>query len=228
MFLTIGDEVQIKTITNKKLIEILLNPQLLNSYSYANNNPITLSDPQGTCPICLAAVLLANAPAITSFVQSLTTPLGQAGLHQTTQDIQNGNYGMAVVGALTVGEISKGNIVKGLWSKGPELSAVKNAIKHFENHGDDFGVQNAKQYVEKAREFFNNPPEGTLVGISNTRGGTSKIFYHEASNIRGVISNNGFPQTFFKPSIGSHSYSTNLEYFKKSVRSFIKIERKEK
>ena len=31
----------------------LVDPQQQNSYSYANNNPITLSDPTGHCPVCI-------------------------------------------------------------------------------------------------------------------------------------------------------------------------------
>jgi hypothetical protein len=44
-------------VTGRSQEYFLSDPQLLNSYSYARNNPITLSDPQGTCPICAAALV---------------------------------------------------------------------------------------------------------------------------------------------------------------------------
>ncbi|MCX6735652.1 MAG: hypothetical protein NTZ13_01055 [Candidatus Parcubacteria bacterium] len=46
-FLSIGDEQMTKQNTGKSLKEYLMDPQALNSYSYAGNNPIIMSDPTG-------------------------------------------------------------------------------------------------------------------------------------------------------------------------------------
>jgi RHS repeat-associated protein len=48
---------------------ILTNPQMQNSYSYAGNNPVTLKDPEGRCPVCAGAFALfmpsiAYSPAV--------------------------------------------------------------------------------------------------------------------------------------------------------------------
>ncbi|MCX6718448.1 MAG: NlpC/P60 family protein [Candidatus Staskawiczbacteria bacterium] len=45
--LAIGDENQIKQLTGQDQQTLLANPQALNSYSYANDNPINRSDPSG-------------------------------------------------------------------------------------------------------------------------------------------------------------------------------------
>jgi RHS repeat-associated protein len=46
-FLALGDNQQLKAITQQKLVAYLSDPQNLNSYSYARNNPILYNDPTG-------------------------------------------------------------------------------------------------------------------------------------------------------------------------------------
>lgn len=46
-FLALGDEQLTRQNTGKSMQEYLMDPQSLNSYSYANNNPITKTDPNG-------------------------------------------------------------------------------------------------------------------------------------------------------------------------------------
>ena len=100
---------------------VLLNPQAQNSYSYAGNNPIISSDPSGRIfGIDDAAIVIGigtlamYAPQITSFLQSLTTPLGQFGLSQAGEDAQKGNYKMAAFGVLTAGEVPAIKVAQGL------------------------------------------------------------------------------------------------------------------
>lgn len=58
--LAIGDDRQIKQITGGDLQMYLMDPQKLNSYSYAGNNPIIKSDPSGKCfeDFCIAEILV--------------------------------------------------------------------------------------------------------------------------------------------------------------------------
>ncbi len=51
----------------------LTNPQSLNSYSYANNNPVTLSDPNGKCPMCILGIgiLAMYVPQITAVANQI-------------------------------------------------------------------------------------------------------------------------------------------------------------
>jgi RHS repeat-associated protein len=47
VFLALGDPGRMKQMTQLDLRDVLADPQAMNSYSYARNNPITLKDPEG-------------------------------------------------------------------------------------------------------------------------------------------------------------------------------------
>lgn len=62
----------------------LSDPQSMNSYSYAENNPIVKSDPSGKCPWCLIPIAVAVGAAggvVQQGLTDLTTNLGNNGLN---------------------------------------------------------------------------------------------------------------------------------------------------
>src|SRR5262249_41945612 len=56
-FLAIGDPAKVKGVTGFDQKTLLSDPQLLNSYSYARNNPITTKDPKGNFLIALVPAI---------------------------------------------------------------------------------------------------------------------------------------------------------------------------
>jgi RHS repeat-associated protein len=56
IFLSLGDPNQVRQLSQKDQRAYLSDPQLLNSYSYGRDNPVTLKDPNGRCPVCLIAL----------------------------------------------------------------------------------------------------------------------------------------------------------------------------
>ncbi|NDV97306.1 hypothetical protein D0T84_20735 [Dysgonomonas sp. 521] len=91
------------------------------------------------------------------------------------REVTTGDAAWAAAGVLPVGKVAKGvgTAAKGvnaaakgtaIWSKTKNASAVENALGHWQKHGKEFSeFQNAKQYVEGAKDFLHNSPSGTLM-----------------------------------------------------------------
>jgi len=121
--------------------------------------------------------------------------------------------GSQAAGTLLGGALVKAkNVAKTpLWTSTKSETAVENALGHWQRHGAEFPeFQNAKQYAEGAKTFFNNPPVGTL---TKTRQNGDKLFYNPVNNTFGVQSANGAPRTMFRPDPAKHGYPSNLDYF---------------
>ncbi|KFF61320.1 hypothetical protein IW01_20395 [Pectobacterium brasiliense] len=84
-----------------------------------------------------------------------------------------------------------------IWTRRKKITEVRNAYKHWEKHGHEFPeLKNAKQYVDAAHDFMNNPPDGTL---TKTRDNGDELFYHPETNIFASKSKDNAPRTMFKP-----------------------------
>ena len=98
-----------------------------------------------------------------------------------------------------------------LWNATNKLSAAENALAHYNKHGARFPeYNNAKQYVEGAKDFFRNPPPGTRV---KTRQNGDRVLYNPRNNTFGVQAPNGAPKTMFKPDPAIHGYPSNVDYY---------------
>ncbi len=97
-----------------------------------------------------------------------------------------------------------------MWSATKTKSAAQNALRHYQDHGRDFGAKNAVDYVRQARQFLLSPPPGTL---TRTRANKDIVRYNPLTNTFGVLAPSGVPRTFFKPDPAVHGFPTNLDYF---------------
>jgi len=88
-FLATGDRGQVKAITGNDLQAILSDPQSLNSYSYARNNPLTVVDPNGAWGISFGLAFQLTKQAI----GETATLLGNyaAGQYQAFQAMRQAN-----------------------------------------------------------------------------------------------------------------------------------------
>jgi RHS repeat-associated protein len=127
--------------------KLLGDPQSLNSYAYARNNPLKYIDPTGEFAFLVpfipaitaagAAVVstaLYYAPQIMSFGQSLTTTFGQVGVTTAIDEAGKGNNVTALFCLATSGEAPVGNFkaVSSVWFKNPfeRGVAIEKALGH--------------------------------------------------------------------------------------------------
>ncbi len=89
---------------------------------------------------------------------------------------------------------------KGIWTVGRAGSSVENAFGHWLKHAANFPeFQNAKQYVEGARDFLTSPPSGTLTKV---RSNGDVLRYNPGTNTFGSMNSSGVPKTMFRPQDG--------------------------
>jgi len=88
---------------------------------------------------------------------------------------------------------------KPMWSASRRYSAEENARRAFARNGAAFGAGDVDEFVEKAHDFVQRPPKGTL---TLTRANGDKLLYDPKGNIFAVMSRAGAPRTMFKPDEG--------------------------
>ncbi len=99
-----------------------------------------------------------------------------------------------------------------IWSSTKGKTPVANAFGHWKKHGAEFPeFRNAKEYVDGAQRFVNQPSQGVL---SKVRANGDTVLYAPASNTFGIRAGSvGAPKTMFRPDPAQHGYPTNLDYF---------------
>ncbi len=252
-------------ISPDTIVQNYSDPQTLNRYSYARNNPLIYTDPTGhwyygddegdnndeptltittVKPTQQAQASQASQEPSISGSFSLITPInnvadqieplfiawmpGYSYSREMWTSVLNKEYSMAglafigmtadVGGLFLGGESLAAKIVNGeareaiaavnipLWTSTETKTSVENAFAHWIDHSAEFPeYQNAKQYVEGAKNFFIDPPSGTL-----TKGRTNgdNLFYNPSNNTFGVQAVDGAPRTMFRPTDG-------INYWKK-------------
>jgi hypothetical protein len=109
--------------------------------------------------------------------------------------------------SITIGGSSK---VVPLWTSTKSQTPAENALRHFRDHGKDFGALNATEYARMAANFLHSPPQGVLTRV---RSNGDIVRFDPVSDAFGVMDKNGAPRTFFRPDPAVHGYRTNMDYF---------------
>jgi pyocin large subunit-like protein len=86
-----------------------------------------------------------------------------------------------------------------MWSASRRYSAQENAERAFARNGAAFGAANVDAFVQKAHDFVQHPPKGTL---TLTRNNGDVLLYDPKGNVFAVKSRAGAPRTMFKPDEG--------------------------
>ena len=216
----------------------LLNPQSLNSYSYANGNPIVNKDPDGRSaagvPLTpLEFVLFALLSPIQGSYDTVYESEQYATQDSPTNSIVNAAMNMAgpgggsrIAGRLikaTDRVVDAAKFLKGAdkindtarnsikFATGKVGDSLKNAQQHWVKHQSDFPqFKNEFDYANYADKFVNSPSKNAMV--KNLQGGRTAI-YEPSTNTLG-FKQNGTPTSLYKPDPSVHGRKTNLDYFK--------------
>nr|WP_208413305.1 RHS repeat-associated core domain-containing protein [Xanthomonas cannabis] len=173
-----------------------------NFYAYALGNPVSFNDPSGHIAWVAVPVIWAGIEFAVSVYDAYDTgktlldPCATTGQKITAASLfvvgvglPGGGYGAASRAA-----------APRIWTSTAQRSHVRNAFEHWNAHRTEFPeFQNARQYVEGTRDFFANPPPGTL---TKTRPNGDVLQYNPATNTFGVQTADGVPRTMFRPKQG--------------------------
>jgi RHS repeat-associated protein len=232
VFLAIGSQ-QLCQLIGGKLSGILSDPQLLNAYSYARDNPVSDKDPSGKLTASQTAAISATLAQISATLQNISRTLsssssggsggfssGSSDIHASTRPV-NTNSGSGGPGFST-GVYGSTPSITGTNGSGSSFGAFgvggftfPNLLRHFDSHGSDFGAQSPGEYSDMSQQFLKdsvNDNTGQLFKY-NADQNTLRI-YDPVSNTFGSYNTDaGASRTFFKPDPEIHGYSTNMEYF---------------
>lgn len=100
--------------------------------------------------------------------------------------------------AVTDGEFAETEVH--IWTSTGSKTSVENAFLHWKKHAEEFPeYRNSLQYVQGARRFVKNPPNGTLTKM---RANGDTLLYDPRTNTFAVKAANGSPRTMFRPAGG--------------------------
>jgi RHS repeat-associated protein len=132
-FLSVGDPYQVKQVTGLDQKAFLADPQLINSYSYGRDNPITRKDSNGNA---------VTFDPISTFFTTVFMPsavgdpvFNSNGTISATAQQKGINTAAFIGGFITptgaVGAASRANVVfDGVWSVGNKATRAENALYH--------------------------------------------------------------------------------------------------
>ncbi len=235
-----------KFIQPDTVIQDPYNPQNLNRYSYALNNPYKYNDPSGNYFetvldigfVVWDVVDIAKNPLdadnwislgldLVSTATPVVAGLGRVykagkGLKNADKIIDVGrsvNKGSdAVKTADKVKDISR-RVDKGVTNIQQTLPNFANPEKltqHFNDHAADFGSKSELEYLQEAQKFLTEKPRKGVLEGFKKSG--DLVRFNPQTDQFSVLSRDNIIKTYFKPDPSIHGMKSNLDYFKKNIK----------
>ncbi|MFA5127231.1 MAG: LamG-like jellyroll fold domain-containing protein [Patescibacteria group bacterium] len=178
---------------NKQILELFIDPQQLNSYSYARNNPIIYTDPSGQyVETALDLISLAlsyydyqhkkstwNMVFLGLDIVGVAAPLPSLGLAKNgyrTYKIADYFHGIAknVDDVINLGELFVKNanfkFTQRAWSAGEAGNDVASLVGHYYKHGAEVGAKNVDEYYSMANSLINSADNTTVFKLDGVYG----------------------------------------------------------
>jgi RHS repeat-associated protein len=205
---------------SRKLEHHLMNPQALNSYSYALNNPIRYKDSEGeVVPIIIAGALVLTEIGLSlydvySTAKTISNPNASFGEKFTSGGLTVIGFALPGAGygaADDVAKLTKNGMQATQIAKQTGWANARTLADHYTRHGSDFGSKSAQQYAQSAQDFFQQAQRN---GLPTKVDGDTVRIYDSKTNTFGSYTSSGQTKTFYKPDPAQHGYKTNADYWK--------------
>ena len=209
------DPIAQNVASSKRLQEVLVEPQRLNEYSYALNNPVKYVDPDGqyvetAADLIAVAFSLRDAAMKGTIGSGVWLGLDAIALVVPIPAIGNLRHGAKIAKALNyfeevatkagkvVHQIAE-TFVKNIFFKQNQLKfsvgtagdSLANLVGHFEKHQTQFGVKNVREYYDRANDFVSKNTFDNKDKFFSWAEGTDTVFYNrETKELLAKTSNN--------------------------------------
>ena len=212
------------------LNKILSNPQRLNPYSYANNNPIKYIDPTGETPITPYDM----TTDVMFFNQSLSDYRENKSFGNTLA-LAADTLGVmlpvlpAGTGGLFKGFIKGVNYLTDIWKQNKILRVFKNAeniknsknlanfvninqlLENYSKHKSSLGGLSLKEYSNKAQDLYQRFTQGKSNILSGFKG-EDRVLFDKNSGEFSIITPTNIIKTYYQPTA-----KDKMQYFLRNI-----------
>jgi len=219
------DHYFLNNASKEKLEEVLVNPQRLNYYSYANNNPVKYVDPTGEDPLVWDYTTdvfffnqsLADYQENNSFGNAVALAADTIGLLPIIPAGTGGLFKRFFNGLNYLSDICKEILIFSKAEKLKNVYGIANfanrgqLLENFNKHKGSLGDISLKEYSNKAQDLYKrfiNKDSNILSGIK----GSDTVLFDVKTNEFSVVTLSETIKTYFIPNVRD-----KLKYFKRNI-----------